>query len=55
MRRWDVFALGRMRHLDLLALLFELDGHPATAPHSQLPLGKLTKNQVAALILTSPA
>ena len=52
MRRWDMFALGRMRHLDLLALWHELN------PGDERDLtviGQLSKERLIAVILASPA
>lgn len=56
MRRWDVFQLGRMRHLDLLALWLELNpGTSQAGPSSDVAVAALTKEQIAALILQHPA
>ena len=52
MRRWDVFALGRMRHLDLLALYHQVnpgDGRDLTV------LGRLSKERLIAAIIERPA
>lgn len=53
MRAWDVFALGRMRHLDLLALWCYLnpDGHE----RDQQVLARLSKERLVAAITQRPA
>lgn len=48
-----IFALGRMRHLDLLALWLEL--HPDNQEDRAQPMGRVSKERLAAAILESPA
>jgi len=46
------FGLGRMRHLDLLALWHQL--HPDAHEHVRRDIGGLSKDNLAAAILTTP-
>jgi len=51
-----VFQLGRMRHLDLLALWCQLHPNPpASADLTSFRLATASKEQLAALILQHPA
>lgn len=46
-----VFDMGRMRHLDLLALYHELN--PNSRPHAQLDIGRLSTGCLVNAILAS--
>jgi hypothetical protein len=53
-KTWNVFALARMRDVDLLALYFELNpGIPDTSPGAYA-IGRASKGALIDAILASP-
>ena len=51
-RRMTVFDLGRMRHLDLLALWHQLN--PDSHDHRGVHAARMTTGQLVAAVLGSP-
>jgi len=56
MRTWNVFQLGRMRHLDLLALWCQLHPNaPEGSDRTSFRLATASKERLVTAILASPA